>query len=123
MEDYRDAIRARRIPVYRGYRMTDDDRIRWAVISRFLAYMSVDFHDIDEQFGIESRSYFAEELAALGPFIEDGLVERTPDSFRATDTGRFFARHVCTLFDRYASAKDRETKSKFTPAIQRSQSQ
>ena len=122
MEEYRDAIRQERLPVFRGYRMTEDDRIRWAVISRFLAYMSVDLDDVDRQFGIDSRSYFARELAALGPFVEDELIERTEGGFQATDTGRFFARHVCTLFDRYVSTESRETHSKFAPAIQRSQS-
>ncbi len=121
INEYRQAIQAGRLPLLRGYRMTEDDKIRWAVISRFLAYMSVEFHDIDERFGIDCRSYFADELAGLESFIDDGLVEWTTDGFRATELGVFFARHVCARFDRYAPMDGRAGKNQFVPAIQRSQ--
>ncbi|HSV98610.1 MAG TPA: oxygen-independent coproporphyrinogen III oxidase [Sedimentisphaerales bacterium] len=121
MDEYRQAIHAGKLPLLRGYRMTEDDEIRWAVISRFLAYMSVEFRDIDERFGIDCRSYFAKELAGLEPFIENGLVERSEGGFRATELGALFARHVCVLFDRYAPVDGRSKKNQFVPAIQRSQ--
>ncbi|NLH43481.1 MAG: oxygen-independent coproporphyrinogen III oxidase [Planctomycetes bacterium] len=120
MDEYRQAVHAGRLPLLRGYRMTGDDKIRWAVISRFLAYMSVEFGEIDERFGIDCQSYFAGELAGLEPFVDDGLVERTDGGFRATDLGVLFARHVCALFDRYAPVDGRAKKNQFVPAIQRS---
>lgn len=121
MDEYRQAIHAGRLPLLRGYRMTEDDKIRWAVISRFLAYMSVEFRDLDERFGIDCRSYFADELADLESFVDDGLVEWTDDGFRATAPGVFFARHVCARFDRYAPVDGRAKKNQFVPAIQRGQ--
>lgn len=122
MDAYRAAVGGENLPLLRGYLTTEDDRIRWAVISRFLAYMSVDFREIQDRFRIDCSSYFADELAALEPFIEDGLAERTANGLRATDVGRFFARHVCAVFDRYELVKGRARKSQFSPAIQRSQS-
>ncbi len=121
MDEYRQAVGAGKLPLLRGYRMTEDDKIRWAVISRFLAYMSVEFRDIDERFGIDCRSYFADELADLESFVDDGLVEWTDDGFRATELGVFFARHVCARFDRYAPVDGRAKKNQFVPAIQRGQ--
>jgi oxygen-independent coproporphyrinogen-3 oxidase len=121
MEDYRRAVLGGRLPLLRGCRMTGDDKIRWALISRFLAYMSVDFRNIDERFGIDCRSYFADELADLESFVDDGLVEWTDDGFRATGAGVFFARHVCARFDRYAPVDGRAKKNQFVPAIQRGQ--
>ncbi len=122
MDEYRQAILDERLPILRGYETTEDDRIRWAVISRFLAYMSVDFDTVDEAFGISCSSYFAEELDALQPFVDDELVVRTPEGFGATDLGRLFARHVCAVFDPHASVEGRGRRDKFVPAIQRSQS-
>jgi oxygen-independent coproporphyrinogen-3 oxidase len=121
MDEYRQAIHAGKLPLLRGYRMTEDDKIRWTVISRFLAYMSVEFQDIDERFGIDCRSYFADELADIESFVDDGLVEWTDDGFRATAPGVFFARHVCARFDRYAPVDGRAKKNHFVPAIQRGQ--
>jgi oxygen-independent coproporphyrinogen-3 oxidase len=122
LDEYRQAIHAGKLPLLRGYRMTEDDKIRWAVISRFLAYMSVEFGDIGERFGIDCRSYFADELADLDPFVGDGLVVRSEEGFAATELGVLFARHVCALFDRYAPVDGRAKKNQFVPAIQRSQS-
>jgi oxygen-independent coproporphyrinogen III oxidase len=122
IDEYRQAVLGGRLPILRGYQTTEDDRIRWAVMSRFLAHMSVDFSDVQKQFQIECPAYFADELAALEPFVDDGLVEWTDSGFRATDLGRLFARHVCAVFDRYNAMEGRARKGKFVPAIQRSQS-
>ncbi len=122
MEDHRQAVLEEKLPIFRGYQTTQDDRIRWGVISRFLAYMSVEFSDIEDEFQIDFPSYFADELASLGSFIDDGLIVWMENGFQATDLGRLFARHVCALFDRYAPIEGRRAKANFVPAIQRSQS-
>ncbi len=122
LDEYRQAISEERVPILRGYEMTEDDHIRWAVISRFLAYMSVDLAVVDGAFDITSSSYFAPELDALQPFVDDGLLEWMPGGFRATELGRLFARHVCAVFDPHAVVEGRGRKDKFVPAIQRSQS-
>jgi len=122
MDEYRQAVLGGKLPILRGYQTTEDDRVRWAVMSRFLAYMSVDFSEVEEQYGIEFSAYFSDELAALEPFVDDGLVEWTDSGFQATDLGRLFARHVCAAFDRYHAIEQRGRKGKFVPAIQRSQS-
>lgn len=121
MEDYRQAVLEGRLPILRGRWITEDDRIRWSVISRFMAYMSVDFSDIEDEFQIDFSSYFVEELASLESYVEDGVVVWAQNGIQATDTGRLFARHVCALFDRYASLEGRKAKAGFVPAIQRSQ--
>ncbi len=122
MEDYTQAVFEGRLPILRGCWTTEDDRIRWSVISRFMAYMSVNYSDIEKEYGIDFSAHFADELSMLESFVEDGLVVETKSGFRATDMGRFFARHVCAIFDQYASLDGRKAKAGFVPAIQRSHS-
>ncbi len=122
LNDYRQAVQAGRLPLLRGYRTTEDDRVRWAVMAHFLAYMSIDYREVQERIDVDFASYFADEIVALEPFVDDGLIEWTEEGFRATELGRLFARHVCAVFDRYHALDSRGRKGKFVPAIQRSQS-
>ena len=59
----------------RGYRLSDDDVLRRAVISRLLCHAVIRKDEISAEFGVDFDDYFAPESARLAPFVEDGLVE------------------------------------------------
>jgi coproporphyrinogen III oxidase-like Fe-S oxidoreductase len=44
-------------------------------------------------------AYFADELKALAPLAEDGLLVFTPIGFELTPLGRIFSRNVAMVFD------------------------
>jgi len=58
---------------------------------------------------------FAEEVAALAPMVEDGLVEIDGTRVAVTERGRLFVRNICMVFDahlkRHASEKRRFSRT------------
>ena len=97
---YLDAIRAGRLATARGIAITDDDRLRRAVIERLMCDLEVDLDAVAAEFG-RSGAMFAEELASLAPMVEDGLVTLAGNRIIVTLEGRTLVRAVCAAFDRY----------------------
>jgi len=101
VDDYYRELEAARFPVYRGYELNDDDRIRADVIQRLVCHGEVVAADVERRFGIEFDAYFSTELVALARMADDGLVEIGSGRMVATPRGRFLIRHLCKVFDRY----------------------
>src|SRR6202162_3030600 len=68
------AVNARGIATMRGYHLSDEDRLRRAVINRLLCHTVVVKDEISREFSIDFDKYFEEELRRLDPFREDCLV-------------------------------------------------
>jgi oxygen-independent coproporphyrinogen-3 oxidase len=64
----------------------------------------VEFESIELAHLIRMREYFANELAALQPMVEGGLVEITDESIQVTANGWFFVRGVAMTFDKHLQA-------------------
>ena len=99
--DYAAAVADGRFPITIGYELSDDDALRRAVIFALQCRQRVAFAEFEQTYGIDFADYFARELAALKPFIADGMVSRDDTGISVTIKGRFFVRHVCRLFDRF----------------------
>ena len=113
LEGYRVAVEARRFPVMRGIELTDDDVIRRAAISRILCHCVLDKKEFATEYSIDFDRYFADEIARLTMMQNDGLIELTPESIRATLLGRIFIRNIGMVFDRYLQKpKDRPVFSR-----------
>ena len=101
MPRYTEAVERRGIATMRGYRLSDDDRLRRALITRLLCHAVIRKGEIAREFGVDFDDYFAPELARLQPFVEDRLVELDDDEIRVTFLGRIFIRNVAMIFDPY----------------------
>jgi oxygen-independent coproporphyrinogen-3 oxidase len=95
------AVNARGIATMRGYHLSNEDRLRRAVINRLLCHTVVIKDEISREFGIDFDNYFAEELRRLEPFRQDDLVLLDPGDIRATWLGRIFIRNLAMIFDPY----------------------
>src|SRR5260370_16879989 len=84
-----------------GYRLSEDDRLRRAVISRLLCHTVLLKDEIAREFGIDFDRYFADELARLEASREDGLVLLERGEIRTTWLGRIFIRNLAMVFDPY----------------------
>ena len=95
--------RARRwtAPMWRGIDLTQDDLLRRAVIQALSCHFRVSIESLEVAYLIDFRRYFAAELEALRPLVDDGLVELAPDWIVVTSRGRLLVRAVCMVFDRY----------------------
>ena len=96
-------VEAGRLPVKKGRPFRGDDTLRGAVIERLMCDMSVDLSALAFAHG-EPPAYFADEIAALAPFVEDGLVSVSHGRVTVADRGRPALRAVAAVFDRYLEA-------------------
>jgi oxygen-independent coproporphyrinogen-3 oxidase len=86
------------LPVERGYRRTEDDRTRGAVIQSLLCAGRAD-RSVLAPDGSDWQARFAAERARLEPMREDGLVTLDEEGVALTPLGRLFVRNVCMVFD------------------------
>jgi oxygen-independent coproporphyrinogen-3 oxidase len=110
-------IEAGTLPTARAIELSDDDRVRAAVIEALMCQLRVDLRDIASQFLLTQSDVMEllddSSLTELSAMEEDGLVlvERvsggTPAAVVVTEAGRPFVRNVCALFDAYL--RDSET--------------
>ncbi len=113
LQDYYGAIVEKRLPTMRGIRLTDDDVVRRAVISRILCHCVLHKQEIEQEFNLRFDDYFALEMANLKPLADDGLVTVTPEAISVTSLGRIFIRNVGMVFDSYLrKPKDKPVFSK-----------
>ena len=85
-----------RLPMTRGYLLTDEDRLRRHVIMRLMCDLELDFAAMSSRLGVRFEQHFARELESLSDVEADGLIARTPAGLRVLRRGyaeqRRFAR-------------------------------
>jgi oxygen-independent coproporphyrinogen-3 oxidase len=101
---YRESIGREGAATFRGFRLSDDDLLRRAVIGNLLCHGVVIKAEIESRFHIAFDEYFQEALARLAPCAADGLVELDRTQVRATRLGRIFLRNLAMPFDAYLAA-------------------
>ncbi len=101
---YEAAVDAGKIPIGRGYKLSDDEKIRREVTIGLRSRLRLDFPDIEKKFGINFKQYFAPELTRLDEYVADGIIQVTDQSIVATQQGMPFVAFVCMLFDKYAQS-------------------
>jgi oxygen-independent coproporphyrinogen-3 oxidase len=114
---YQDTVASRGIATARGYRLSEDDVLRRAVISRLLCHTVIPKHKIEEQFAISFDQYFAAELEQLQSSRDEGLVILEPKEIRVTPLGRIFIRNVAMVFDRYLREQQMNRRPLFSKTL------
>ncbi|MBI3661708.1 MAG: oxygen-independent coproporphyrinogen III oxidase [Acidobacteria bacterium] len=117
LPSYQDAVRQRGIATMRGYRLSQDDSIRRAVINRLLCHTVIPKRDVEKEFSILFDEYFAEETGRLEEFVADGLVRISPDEIRVTMLGQIFIRNVAMIFDAYLKEQALESRPLFSKTL------
>src|SRR5437879_7164531 len=122
-QNYRDipswekAIAERGLATMRGYQLSNEDRLRRALISRLLCHTVVIKDEISREFGIDFDAHFAEELRRLEPSRQDGLVLLDNGEIRATWLGRIFIRNLAMVFDPYLEKQQLTAKPLFSKTL------
>jgi len=104
---YYAALDAGRLPIAKGYLLTNDDRIRRHTIMRLMCDLSLDFAALSRALELDFATYFAQELASLEDLAADRLLERSATGLTVTDLGRLFIRNVAMRFDAHL-AREKE---------------
>src|ERR1041385_6351703 len=99
LPQYYAALDAGKIPLTRGYVVTDEDKVRRDTIMRVMCDLSLDYAGMSRRLGLNFASHFERELGSLSDFEADGLVRRSPTGLEVSDKGRLFIRNIAMCFD------------------------
>ena len=102
-----------RLPISRGHVLTEDDQLRKRIITDLACKLFIRFDDIDKQFGIQFKHYFADEVNRLAEFTTLGLLTINEEGVFIAPQGRLVLRNILLVFDLYhRSANSRKIFSK-----------
>jgi oxygen-independent coproporphyrinogen-3 oxidase len=117
LNSYQSAVASRGLATMRGYRLSQDDRIRRAVINRLLCHTVIPKREIEREFSISFDEYFSGEISRLQDFCADGLTVLTHGEIRVTMLGRIFIRNVAMIFDDYLEKQQLDAKPLFSKTL------
>jgi len=115
LDTYYKRISNDQLPVFQGYRLTEDDQLRRWVITRLMCDFELHPTEVEEAFGIDFHDYFAEELPDFEEFENDGLLEYHDDIIKVNPLGRLLIRNIAMVFDKYL----RQPKDEKSPIYSR----
>ncbi len=100
-KEYFESVDNGQLPVARGFLLDEDDSIRRRVVMNLMCQFSLDFTEIEEEFGIIFKDYFAWGLENLHAMEDDGLVTVDEEGIEITESGRLLIRNIAMNFDGY----------------------
>lgn len=112
LSGYRAAIETGKGWFEKGLTMTDEDKLRYAIISSLMANFSVDFDAIGAEYGIDFGEHFKSEIERLAIFAQEGHGTLSGEGFVVSETGGFIIRHIAAVFDGYRKANETKAFSK-----------
>ncbi len=101
LKNYEQRIDEGKLPVFRGVILNEEDKIRKYVIMEMMANFSFDIKRFEEKFGINFFEKFKDEIKELQEFVDEGLVEITPEKIKVNKTGSLLIRNIVLPFDEY----------------------
>ncbi len=107
IKSYKKALDKGHLPAFRGLKLNEDDKIRQHATQQIRSYFKLDYKNFKEQFKINFKEYFSNEIKSLNELVQDGLVEIQEDCIFITEIGRDFVQNIMNIFDKY----DPPTKS------------
>lgn len=99
---YSRAIKAGRFATVRGLALSDEDRVRAAIIERLMCEFTVDLAEF------AGSAQFATEIESLDELVDAGLLIVTGDRISLTESGRPFVRLAAAAFDAYLSKANKQ---------------
>ncbi len=101
VKEYTDRMSADLLATHVGYRMTKDDHIRKETINNLMCHLEINKNAISEKFGVNFDDYFADSVAQLKPFEDEGLVTISSSKIEIAELGKLVIRNIAMCFDAY----------------------
>jgi oxygen-independent coproporphyrinogen III oxidase len=112
LSQYYAALDAGRVPLARGYVVSDEDKIRRDTIMRVMCDLGLDYAAMSQRLGINFASHFEREIESLAAFEADGMVGRSESGLEVTERGRLFIRNIAMCFDNTLAASGERKHSR-----------
>jgi oxygen-independent coproporphyrinogen-3 oxidase len=109
-KEYFNSIDNEKLPVAKGYRLSDDDILRREVIMKLMCNFELDFSAIEKQFNINFKEYFAWGLSNLKEMQKDELLLLDDKKIEVTQMGKLLIRNIAMNFDGYIERKEDTAK-------------
>ena len=116
LEPWENAIDNGDLPVFKGYRLSDDDQLRQFVIMELMSNFSLNISRVEKEFGINFKEYFDDALKALEEFEQAELITVGDEKIEVSQTGTMLIRNICMPFDAYLNNIP-EDKRRFSKTI------
>ena len=116
LEHWETAIDNGDLPVFKGYKLSDDDILRQHVIMELMSNFSLNIKKVENEFKIDFKEYFSDALEALKEFEEAALITICDEKIEASQTGTMLIRNICMPFDAYLNQIPEE-KRRFSKTI------
>lgn len=113
LPEYYADLDAGRLPILRGFQLNDDDVLRRQVIQDLMCRFALELSD----YGVDFKTYFADEMPDLDNMAKLGLIEwnALSGSLKVTPKGRFLIRNIAMIFDYHLRHK--ETQAKYSQTV------
>lgn len=98
---YEKALDEGRLPLMRGFSLSDDDRLRKRVIMQLMSNFVLEFSSIEKEFGIVFADYFKEEMEEIKHYQDEELITIDNKKIVVSETGRLLIRNIVMPFDSY----------------------
>ena len=105
LPDYCASVDEGKLPIQRGYILTEEDHLRRRTIMRLMCDLELDYANMSELLGLDFRSTYAQELDSLKNMEEDGLIHKSATGLTVTELGRLLIRNIAMRFDGYQNER------------------
>ena len=105
LPDYCASVDEGKLPIQRGYILTEDDHLRRRTIMRLMCDLELDYANMSELLGLDFGSTYAQELDSLKNMEEDGLIHKSATGLTVTELGRLLIRNIAMQFDGYQNER------------------
>ena len=101
LSEYKKCLDGNKLPIYRGMKLSEDDKIVRHLMNDIRTYFEVDFEEYKKIFNINFEDYFSKEMKNLSEYVSDGLVVITNKNIKVTGLGTNFTHQISNVFDKY----------------------
>ncbi|WP_418187365.1 oxygen-independent coproporphyrinogen III oxidase [Aliarcobacter lanthieri] len=116
LDSWEKAIDNGDLPVFKGYKLSDDDILRQFVIMELMSNFSLNIERVEKEFKINFKDYFNDALLLLKEFEDAELIKINDERIEVFPTGTMLIRNICMPFDAYLN-KIPEDKRRFSKTI------
>jgi len=116
LKPWEEAIDNGDLPIFKGYKLSDDDQLRQFVIMELMSNFSLNIKRVEDTFKINFKEYFDDAIIALKEFEEAELLKISNEKIEVSQTGTMLIRNICMPFDAYLN-KIPEEKRRFSKTI------
>jgi oxygen-independent coproporphyrinogen III oxidase len=97
------------LPVERGHRLSDDDKVRRLAILRLMCQLDLPYRMLPAPAD--------ESVTRLRPLVDDGLVAEAGEGYQVTPLGRWFLRNIALALDAYLPRQAARDRPVFSRAV------